>query len=457
MESCLCIPGIELIKQGCWTHQEMCESDECVQTSNAHKKINFCCCRKDLCNVNITAVEFADSTTKKPSTVGNPIQALPSEDPVAKTLMVTLVPISAVVIFIVVGFFLFRYLRKEGRYMAHQQLPILDPELSMPESLLPHKPIQLLEIRAHGRFGEVWKAKMEEHDVAVKIMPFKEKASWLAEQEIYNLPHMAHDNILLFVGAEKHEENLWLITQFHEKGSLCEYLKGNTITWSQLCKMAETMSRGLAYLHDEIPGGRGTEAKPAIAHRDFKSKNVLLKDDLSACIADFGLALKFEPGKSPGETHGLVGTRRYMAPEILEGAISFKRDAFLRIDMYACGLVLWELVTRCSCVDGPIDEYQLPFEEEVGSHPTLEDLQDLVVMKKVRPSIKEHWQRHAGLDALISTIEECWDQDAEARVSAVCVNERMNQLTRTLNVSNSSENVTVTSNQGSYYINSVST
>lgn len=43
-----------------------------------------------------------------------------------------------------------------------------------------------------------------------------------------------------------------------------------------------------------------------------------------------------------------VGTRRYMAPEVLEGAINFSRDAFLRIDMYACGLVLWELASRCT-------------------------------------------------------------------------------------------------------------
>lgn len=41
-----------------------------------------------------------------------------------------------------------------------------------------------------------------------------------------------------------------------------------------------------------------------------------------------------------------------MAPEVLEGAINFQRDAFLRIDMYAMGLVLWELLSRCKAADG---------------------------------------------------------------------------------------------------------
>ena len=44
-----------------------------------------------------------------------------------------------------------------------------------------------------------------------------------------------------------------------------------------------------------------------------------------------------------------------MAPEVLEGAINFQRDAFLRIDMYAMGLVLWELVSRCKAADGEWD------------------------------------------------------------------------------------------------------
>ncbi len=42
-----------------------------------------------------------------------------------------------------------------------------------------------------------------------------------------------------------------------------------------------------------------------------------------------------------------------------------------------------------------MDEYQLPFEDEVGLHPTLDDMADTVVHKKIRPKIKDHWHKHA--------------------------------------------------------------
>lgn len=73
--------------------------------------------------------------------------------------------------------------------------------------------------------------------------------------------------------------------------------------------------RGLAHLHEEIPSPRSESCKPSIAHRDFKSKNVLLKNDLSACIADFGLALVFR-SQTCGTTHSQV--RKYKMPTSAE-------------------------------------------------------------------------------------------------------------------------------------------
>lgn len=55
--------------------------------------------------------------------------------------------------------------------------------------------------------------------------------------------------------------------------------------------MAHSAASGLSHLHTEIHGTRG---KPPIAHRDIKSRNILVKKDLSCVIADFGLAVRFD-------------------------------------------------------------------------------------------------------------------------------------------------------------------
>uniref|UniRef100_A0AAY4AW94 Serine/threonine-protein kinase receptor n=1 Tax=Denticeps clupeoides TaxID=299321 RepID=A0AAY4AW94_9TELE len=426
--------NVELFKQGCWLDDVNCyDSAECVERREV-SDIFFCCCEGNMCNEKFFY---------------NPDRMQPTSSPVTPKLSVfmillySLVPIMGIATIVLFSFWIYRHHK-----LAYPPVlvPTQDPGLMPPSPLLGQKPLQLLEIKARGRFSCVWKARLLSDYVAVKIFPIQDKQSWQNEFEIYNLPGMKHENLLLFMGAEKRGSSLdielWLITAYHEKGSLTEYLKANVLSWNELCHIAQTMARGLAYLHADAPGLRDGH-KPSVAHRDIKSKNVLLKADLSACIADFGLSLKFEAGKSVGDTHGQVGTRRYMAPEVLEGAINFQRDAFLRIDMYAVGLVLWELAARCTAADGPVDEYMLPFEEEVGQHPSLEDMQEVVVHKKLRPKLRECWQKHPGLIMLCETIEECWDHEAEARLSAGCVEERVVQMQRNSNSTGPNDIVTV--------------
>lgn len=75
----------------------------------------------------------------------------------------------------------------------------------------------------------------------------QDKASWVAEQEIFRLPLMNNPDILRFIGVEKRGDNLqaefWLVTAFHERGSLCDFLKANLISWQELLNIAESMSR----------------------------------------------------------------------------------------------------------------------------------------------------------------------------------------------------------------------
>ncbi|XP_047457922.1 activin receptor type-2A-like [Mugil cephalus] len=416
---------VQVLKQGCWLDHPSCyDRTECVE-KNEEPDVFFCCCEGTLCNHKF----FYSPNSSQIPTTSLPVQVRPS---VVTTLMYSLVPIMVVSAIVLVFFWMYRHHK-----LAYPPVlvPTQDPGPLPPSPVLGQKPLQLLEVKARGRFGIVWKAQLLNEYVAVKTFPIQEKGSWMNEYEIYSLSGMRHENLLQFIGAQKRSSHLdldlelWLITAYHEKGSLTDYLKANVLSWSDLCLIAQSMSRGLSYLHEDIPGHKEGH-KPAIAHRDLKSKNILLKSDLTACIADFGLALRFEPGTSPGDTHGQVGTRRYMAPEVLEGAINFQRDAFLRIDMYALGLVLWELASRCTAADGPVDEYMLPFEEEVGQHPSLEDMQDVVVHKKLRPTLRECWQKHSGLVLLCETMEECWDHEAEARLSSGCVAERVVQMRR---------------------------
>ncbi|XP_056445494.1 activin receptor type-2A-like isoform X1 [Gadus chalcogrammus] len=431
---------VTVVKKGCWLDDVNCyDSSQCVERKET-PDVFFCCCEGNMCNERFLYTPDnlqPQSESHRQFTAYTTSNTFSQKPHLFSTLLYTLVPIPGLTAVVLFCFWMWR--QHKLAYPAalvptHHAFHIMveDPGPS-PSPIMAQRPLQLVEVKARGRFGCVWKARLLSEYVAVKIFPIQDKLSWQNEYDIYSVSGMKHDNILHFMGMEKRNNNLamelWLITDYHERGSLTDYLKAHLLSWGELCLVAQTLARGLAYLHEDIPGHREGH-KPSIAHRDMKSKNVLLKKDLTACIADFGLALKFEAGKSAGDTHGQVGTRRYMAPEVLEGAINFQRDSFLRIDMYALGLVLWELASRCTAADGPVDQYMLPFEEEVGQQPSLEDIQEVVVHKKLRPLLLDCWHKHPGLALLCETIEDCWDHESEARLSAGCVEERVGQMRR---------------------------
>ncbi|XP_043575151.1 TGF-beta receptor type-2 isoform X2 [Chiloscyllium plagiosum] len=299
-------------------------------------------------------------------------------------------------------------------------------------------PLELDTVVGKGRFAEVYKAKLRQstseqfETVAAKIFHFDEYMSWKNEKEIFSDVNLKHENVLQFLTAEERETEMgkqyWLITAYHPQGNLQDYLMRHVVNWEDLCLLGGSLARGIAHLHSEYtPCGR---PKMPIAHRDLKSSNILVKNDLTCCLCDFGLSLRLESSLSVDDlaNSGQVGTARYMAPEVLESRINLEDiEAFKQTDVYSMALVLWEITSRCTAI-GEVKDYEPAFGSKVREHPCVESMKDVVLRDRGRPEIPNSWLNHQLIQQLCEIIVECWDHDPEARLTAQCVVERFNDL-----------------------------
>ncbi|KAL3854908.1 hypothetical protein ACJMK2_014143 [Sinanodonta woodiana] len=291
--------------------------------------------------------------------------------------------------------------------------------------------VTLLECIGKGRYGEVWQGRYHGEKVAVKIFSSRDESSWRRETEIYNTCLLRHDNILTYYASDMTSRNsctqLWLIMQYHENGSLYDYLQINALNHEQMLLLIHSASAGLVHLHTEIIGNRG---KPAIAHRDIKSKNILVKSDGTCCLGDLGLAVMHtaEGDRLDLGCNNKVGTKRYMAPELLDETLnpSFF-SSFKCVDVYAFALVVWETARRC-ITGGLVEEYKPPFWDVVPNDPSFEDMRKVVVVDQQRPTLPNRWVSDPILNQLSRVIRECWNQNPKARLPMLRVKKTLSTL-----------------------------
>ncbi|XP_028848969.1 serine/threonine-protein kinase receptor R3 isoform X2 [Denticeps clupeoides] len=291
--------------------------------------------------------------------------------------------------------------------------------------------ISLVECVGKGRYGEVWKGTWMGESVAVKIFSSRDEQSWFRETEIYNTVQLRHENILGFIASDMTSKNsstqLWLITHFHEMGSLYDFLRYSTLDPEGCLRMCLSVACGLVHLHTEI---LSTQAKPAIAHRDLKSRNILVKKNGQCCIADLGLAVVhsqssdyLDVGNNPR-----VGTKRYMAPEVLDETIRVDVfESYKQTDIWALGLVMWE-VARRTIVNGIVEDYQPPFFDVVPSDPSFEEMKKVVCVDQHRPSLHNRLHFHPILSTVAKLMKECWFQSPSARLTALRVRKTLSKL-----------------------------
>ncbi|XP_026057801.1 interleukin-1 receptor-associated kinase 4-like isoform X2 [Carassius auratus] len=222
-----------------------------------------------------------------------------------------------------------------------------------------------------GGFGIVFRGSMSGTEVAVKkLNPLDgssfEELKTQFNQEIQTLRSLKHENLVSMVGFSSDGEHLCLVYEFMPGGSLLERLAcadgASTLSWLSRCCISAGAARGLQYLHQNNH-----------IHRDVKSGNILLDEELVPKISDFGLTrASANHTCSTVMTGRIVGTTAYMAPEALRGEITPKSDVF------SFGVVLLEILSGLPPVDeGRDPKLLMEMKDEIDDEElSLEDFID---------------------------------------------------------------------------------
>ncbi|KAJ0736329.1 putative transferase, protein kinase RLK-Pelle-LRR-IX family [Helianthus annuus] len=199
-------------------------------------------------------------------------------------------------------------------------------------------------VLGRGGFGVVYKGQFDDGSmIAVKRMKLGTKGIKEFQAEIGVLTKVRHRHLVAFLGYCINGNERLLVYEYMEQGTLSQHLfewrkhKTPPLSWRQRVSIALDVGRGVEYLH--------SLAQQRFIHRDLKPANILLDGDMRAKVADFGLVKIVLDGKHSVDTR-LAGTFGYLPPEYAgNGRVTRK------VDVYAYGVVLMELVTGRKAVD----------------------------------------------------------------------------------------------------------
>lgn len=226
-----------------------------------------------------------------------------------------------------------------------------DPEPGAPSVLEPGLPwtppevfdeFRLERVLGRGGMGIVYLAHDTSLDrrVAVKFIASQAPEPWVRayfETEARVIARLQHPNVVTVFRVGAVGGHPYIVSEYVVGQSLAELPL--PVPWRRVLSLGIGLARGLAAAH-----------RQGVLHRDIKPSNVLVTREGEVKLLDFGLASSFETEAAApsARTRHLVGTRPYLAPELLTGA-----PATPLSDVYALGLVLHELCTGARTAGGP--------------------------------------------------------------------------------------------------------
>ncbi|MEM7156988.1 MAG: protein kinase [Myxococcota bacterium] len=186
-----------------------------------------------------------------------------------------------------------------------------------------------------GGMGAVYEAqeRLSRRPVALKVMHGNIAASPRGRElfvgEMGILARLDHPNVVRLLACQEHGEQLVMVLELMRGETLRQSLQRMTrFAWTDAVIMLRQILSGLGAAHEQ---------KPAVVHRDLKPENVMVTEDTTIKVMDFGIAkVMRDATKATAD----VGTLQYMAPEQIDGTTIDPRT-----DLYAAGLVLYEMLT----------------------------------------------------------------------------------------------------------------
>ncbi|XP_057340118.1 raf homolog serine/threonine-protein kinase Raf [Microplitis mediator] len=223
--------------------------------------------------------------------------------------------------------------RPRARSADESSKNLLAPRESIEDWEIPADEILIGARIGSGSFGTVYKAHWH-GPVAIKTLNVKIPTTAQLQafkNEVAVLRKTRHVNILLFMGCVS-KPQLAIVTQWCEGSSLYKMLhvEETEIPFTTQIEIGRQTAQGMDYLHAKN-----------IIHRDLKSNNIFLHDDMTVKIGDFGLATAKTRWSGSQQFNQPTGSILWMAPEVIrmqeENPYSFQSD------VYAFGVVLFEL------------------------------------------------------------------------------------------------------------------